>query len=53
MTDSTKKNNNTLTLLLLLLITSIGANFYQWKSHSSMVVSHGNEVDSLQTYPLM
>jgi len=52
MTDSTKKNNNTLTLLLLLLITSIGANFYQWKSHSSMVVSHGNEVDSLQTLRL-
>lgn len=49
MTDSTKKNNNTLTLLLLLLITSVGANFYQWKSHNGMVVSHVNEVDSLNT----
>jgi hypothetical protein len=50
MADTNKKNNNnTLTLLLLLLITSVGVNFYQWKSHNGMVVSHGNEVDSLIT----
>lgn len=49
MAESTKKNNNTLTLLLLLLITSLGANFYQWKSHNGMIITHGNEVDSLIT----
>lgn len=52
MADSNKKSNGTLTLLLLLLIASIGANFYQWKSHNTMVISHGNEVDSLSTMRL-
>jgi predicted nucleic acid-binding Zn-ribbon protein len=47
MAESQKSNRSTLTLLLLLLITSLGANFYQWKNHSTTVVQHGSEVDSL------
>ena len=47
MPESQKSNRSTLTLLLLLLITSLGANFYQWKNHSTTVVQHGSEVDSL------
>jgi FtsZ-binding cell division protein ZapB len=47
MAESQKQNRNTLTLVLLLLVTSIGANFYQWKNHSTEVVVHGTEVDSL------
>ncbi|OYU96458.1 MAG: hypothetical protein CFE21_08685 [Bacteroidetes bacterium B1(2017)] len=47
MAEPQKQNRNTLTLLLLLLITSLGANFYQWKNHSTTVITHGTEVDSL------
>jgi predicted nucleic acid-binding Zn-ribbon protein len=47
MAEPQKQNRNTLTLLLLLLIASIGANFFQWKNHSTTVVQYGNDVDSL------
>jgi predicted nucleic acid-binding Zn-ribbon protein len=48
MTTEPNKNKSTLTILLLLLIASIGVNIYQYKSHSSAVVSHINMVDSLK-----
>jgi predicted nucleic acid-binding Zn-ribbon protein len=47
MAEQEKQNRNTLTLLLLLLITSIGVNIYQWKTHSTEIVKHGTQVDSL------
>ncbi|MBU3662613.1 MAG: hypothetical protein FGM41_05370 [Bacteroidetes bacterium] len=47
MAEQQKSNKNSLSLLLLLLITSIGANIYQWKTHSTTVVQHGSDVDSL------
>ncbi|MDZ4669028.1 MAG: hypothetical protein SGJ00_14265 [bacterium] len=49
MAESNNSNRNTSTLLLLLLITSLGANFYQWRNHSTTVIQHGSEVDSLMT----
>ncbi len=46
--EEEKNNNRTaLILLLLLLLGSIGFNVYQYKNHTTTIISHGNEVDSL------
>jgi predicted nucleic acid-binding Zn-ribbon protein len=42
-----KQNRSTLILLLLLLVGSVGFNIYQFKNHSTTVVEHGTQVDSL------
>jgi len=49
MAEPQKENRGTLLLLLILLIASLGANFYQWKNHSTTVIQYGAEVDSLIT----
>lgn len=45
--EEKSNNRNGLILLLLLLLGSIGFNVYQYKNHTTTVISHGNEVDSL------
>lgn len=46
--EQEKSNNkNGLILLLLLLLGSIGFNVYQYKNHTTTIISHGNEIDSL------
>jgi predicted RNase H-like nuclease (RuvC/YqgF family) len=42
-----KQNRSSLILLLLLLVGSVGFNIYQFKNHSTTVVEHGTQVDSL------
>ncbi len=49
MNEPQKSNKNTLSLVLLLLIASLGANFYQWRNHTSTVTEYTNQVDSLNT----
>lgn len=49
MNEPQKSNRNTLSLVLLLLIASLGANFYQWRNHSSTVTEYTNQVDSMNT----
>lgn len=49
MNEPQKSNKNTLSLVLLLLIASLGANFYQWRNHSSTVTEYTNQVDSMNT----
>ncbi|MEI7977299.1 MAG: hypothetical protein WCI53_00490 [Bacteroidota bacterium] len=45
--EEKNNNKNGLILLLLLLLGSIGFNVYQYKNHSTTIISNGNEVDSL------
>jgi predicted nucleic acid-binding Zn-ribbon protein len=45
--EEKSNNRNGLVLLLLLLLGSIGFNVYQYKNHTTTIISHGNEVDSL------
>jgi uncharacterized protein YeeX (DUF496 family) len=48
MQQKEKSNNrNGLILLLLLLLGSIGFNVYQYKNHTTTIINHGNEIDSL------
>ena len=42
-----KQNRSSLILLLLLLVGSVGFNIYQFKNHSTTVIEHGTQVDSL------
>ncbi|MDP1725184.1 MAG: hypothetical protein Q8M15_00265 [Bacteroidota bacterium] len=49
MNEPQKSNKNTLSLVLLLLIASLGANFYQWRNHTSTVTEYTNQVDSMNT----
>jgi len=45
--EEKSNNRNGLILLLLLLLGSIGFNVYQYKNHSTTIISYGNEIDSL------
>lgn len=45
--EEKSNNKNGLILLLLLLLGSLGFNVYQYKNHTTTIISHGNEVDSL------
>jgi len=45
--EEKSNNRNGLILLLLLLLGSIGFNVYQYKNHTTTIISHGNEIDSL------
>ncbi len=49
MAESQNQNRNSIILVLLLLIASLGANFYQWRNHTSTVVQFTSQVDSLNT----
>ena len=45
--EEKSNNRNGLILLLLLLLGSIGFNVYQYKNHTTTIINHGNEIDSL------
>jgi predicted nucleic acid-binding Zn-ribbon protein len=47
--ESQKKNNTSRTILIVLLLLSAIFNVYQWKNHSTTVVTYDNKIDSMIT----